>query len=48
MVPKTGLEPAHPFERGALNTVCLPIPPPGADHLPSIGLTYAQESASYA
>ena len=29
MVPKAGLEPARPFERGILNPLCLPISPPG-------------------
>ncbi len=29
MVPGAGLEPARPYERGILNPVCLPIPPPG-------------------
>ncbi len=28
-VPRTGFEPAHPFERCDLNTVRLPISPPG-------------------
>ncbi len=29
MVPGAGLEPARPYERGILNPLCLPIPPPG-------------------
>jgi hypothetical protein len=29
MVPRTGFEPAHPCERCDLNTVRLPISPPG-------------------
>ena len=29
MVPEAGLEPAHPYERGILNPLCLPISPPG-------------------
>jgi hypothetical protein len=29
MVPGTGFEPAHPFERCHLKTVRLPISPPG-------------------
>ena len=33
IVPRTGFEPAHPCERCDLNTVRLPISPPG--HLKS-------------
>jgi|SaaInl0LU_22_DNA_1037365.scaffolds.fasta_scaffold05382_5 hypothetical protein len=29
MVPGAGLEPAHSYERGILNPLCLPISPPG-------------------
>jgi hypothetical protein len=29
MVPRAGLEPARPYERGILNPLCLPISPPG-------------------
>ena len=29
LVPRTGFEPAHPCERCDLNTVRLPISPPG-------------------
>jgi hypothetical protein len=29
LVPRTGLEPAHPCEHKNLNLACLPIPPPG-------------------
>ncbi len=29
MVPRAGLEPARSCERGILNPLCLPIPPPG-------------------
>ena len=29
VVPEAGLEPAHPYERGILNPLCLPISPPG-------------------
>ena len=33
MVPEAGLEPAHPYERGILNPLCLPISPPGQEFL---------------
>ena len=29
MVPGAGLEPARCYQRGILNPLCLPIPPPG-------------------
>ncbi len=37
LVPRTGFEPAHPCERCDLNTVRLPISPPGR-HLPVQGV----------
>ena len=37
-VPRTGFEPAHPCERCDLNTVRLPISPPGHSGLFQIGL----------
>ncbi len=33
LVPGDGLEPSRPVERGILNPLCLPIPPPGQTHL---------------
>ena len=47
-VPGTGFEPAHPCERCDLNTVRLPISPPGLKTLQNVKITQFENGCKFA